>query len=129
MGVGATRRLSAVRWGVTRTIAIAWLLTFPVCGLILPGDQGVHVGLPNGQLGFGNVRKIDFVFLCEGCEELIWRPVLRLIVYIVLAVVLLAFALKVLGWALVLVGWLLKMAFVVFLVYLVLLLVKKLAKA
>ncbi|HWR54624.1 MAG TPA: inorganic phosphate transporter [Bryobacteraceae bacterium] len=34
MGVGATRRLSAVRWGVTRTIAIAWLLTFPVCGLI-----------------------------------------------------------------------------------------------
>jgi len=34
MGVGATRRLSAVRWGVTRQIVTAWLLTFPVCGLL-----------------------------------------------------------------------------------------------
>ena len=34
MGVGATRRFSAVRWGVTRDIVLAWLLTFPVCGLI-----------------------------------------------------------------------------------------------
>ncbi len=34
MGVGATRRFSAVRWGVTRNIIIAWVLTFPVCGLI-----------------------------------------------------------------------------------------------
>ena len=31
MGVGATRRLSAVRWGVTRSIAVAWLVTYPVC--------------------------------------------------------------------------------------------------
>ncbi|MGH7394956.1 MAG: inorganic phosphate transporter, partial [Candidatus Methylomirabilales bacterium] len=34
MGVGATRRLSAVRWGVTREIVLAWLLTFPASGLI-----------------------------------------------------------------------------------------------
>jgi PiT family inorganic phosphate transporter len=34
MGVGATRRLSAVRWGVTSNIVAAWLLTFPICGLI-----------------------------------------------------------------------------------------------
>ena len=34
MGVGATRRLSAVRWGVTRDIITAWILTFPVCGLV-----------------------------------------------------------------------------------------------
>ena len=34
MGVGATRRLSAVRWGVSRDIVTAWILTFPVCGLI-----------------------------------------------------------------------------------------------
>jgi PiT family inorganic phosphate transporter len=32
MGVGATRRLSAVRWGVGREIVTAWILTFPVCG-------------------------------------------------------------------------------------------------
>lgn len=34
MGVGATRRFSAVRWGVTVEIVAAWILTFPVCGLI-----------------------------------------------------------------------------------------------
>ena len=34
MGVGATRRLSAVRWGVTGQIALTWLLTFPVCGVL-----------------------------------------------------------------------------------------------
>ncbi len=32
MGVGATRRLSAVRWGIARRIVIAWIITFPVCG-------------------------------------------------------------------------------------------------
>ncbi len=32
MGVGATRRLSAVRWGVARRIIAAWIITFPVCG-------------------------------------------------------------------------------------------------
>ena len=34
MGVGATRRLSAVRWGVGLEIVTAWILTFPVCALI-----------------------------------------------------------------------------------------------
>ena len=32
MGVGATKRLSAVRWGVARTIVTAWVLTFPMAG-------------------------------------------------------------------------------------------------
>lgn len=30
MGVGATKRLSAVRWGVARSILVAWVLTFPM---------------------------------------------------------------------------------------------------
>jgi PiT family inorganic phosphate transporter len=34
MGVGATRRLSAVRWGVAGNIVLAWILTFPICGII-----------------------------------------------------------------------------------------------
>lgn len=34
MGVGATRRFSAVRWGLTGQIVTAWILTFPICGLI-----------------------------------------------------------------------------------------------
>jgi PiT family inorganic phosphate transporter len=34
MGVGATRRLSSVRWGVAGNILAAWVITFPVCGLL-----------------------------------------------------------------------------------------------
>jgi PiT family inorganic phosphate transporter len=32
MGVGATRRLSAVRWGIAGNIVAAWIFTFPICG-------------------------------------------------------------------------------------------------
>ncbi|MBI2963441.1 MAG: inorganic phosphate transporter [Deltaproteobacteria bacterium] len=34
MGVGSSRRLSAVRWGVVGDVVTAWILTFPVCGAI-----------------------------------------------------------------------------------------------
>jgi PiT family inorganic phosphate transporter len=34
MGSGATRRLSAVRWGVAQNIVAAWVLTFPAAGLV-----------------------------------------------------------------------------------------------
>ncbi|MDI6804201.1 MAG: inorganic phosphate transporter [Bacteroidota bacterium] len=34
MGVGATRRLSAVRWGLAGKIVWAWILTIPISGLI-----------------------------------------------------------------------------------------------
>ena len=34
MGVGSTRGLSAVKWGVAGNMVVAWVLTFPVCGLI-----------------------------------------------------------------------------------------------
>jgi PiT family inorganic phosphate transporter len=34
MGVGATRKLSAVRWGVAGNILLAWLLTLPAAGLM-----------------------------------------------------------------------------------------------
>ena len=33
MGVGATKRLSAVRWGVARSMVVAWVLTLPAAGL------------------------------------------------------------------------------------------------
>ena len=41
MGVGATKRLSAVRWGVARTIVAAWVLTFPGAGLVAAGTYFV----------------------------------------------------------------------------------------
>jgi len=34
IGVGATKRLSAVRWGVTTNLLWAWVLTIPVSGLL-----------------------------------------------------------------------------------------------
>jgi inorganic phosphate transporter, PiT family len=33
MGAGATKRFSAVRWGMARSIVTAWVLTFPMAGL------------------------------------------------------------------------------------------------
>ena len=37
MGVGATKRLSAVRWGVTINLIWAWVLTIPISGLLAGG--------------------------------------------------------------------------------------------
>ena len=34
MGTGATRRFSAVRWGVGRTIIAAWIITIPICAVL-----------------------------------------------------------------------------------------------
>ena len=34
IGVGSVKRLSAVRWGVTRKLLVAWILTIPVSALI-----------------------------------------------------------------------------------------------
>src|SRR5689334_2518575 len=37
MGVGASKRVSAVRWGVARNILTAWVLTIPVAALVSAG--------------------------------------------------------------------------------------------
>jgi len=34
MGVGASKRLSAINWGVVKEMVLAWVLTFPGCGLL-----------------------------------------------------------------------------------------------
>lgn len=34
IGVGATKRLSAVRWGVTRNLLFAWIVTIPISALV-----------------------------------------------------------------------------------------------
>ena len=34
MGVGATKRLRAVRWGVAENIVGAWIFTFPGAGAV-----------------------------------------------------------------------------------------------
>ncbi|WP_066715711.1 inorganic phosphate transporter [Clostridium sp. Marseille-P299] len=34
MGVGASKRLSSVNWGIVKEMMAAWILTFPGCGLV-----------------------------------------------------------------------------------------------
>ena len=47
MGAGATKRISAVRWGVARSIVGAWILTFPAAGLVAAAVYAVvHMFLP-----------------------------------------------------------------------------------
>jgi len=41
IGVGATKRLSAVRWGVTINLLWAWILTIPVSALIAAAVYGI----------------------------------------------------------------------------------------
>lgn len=48
LGVGATRRLSAVRWGIAGKIVMAWVLTLPICIGMAWGIQKIlsyyHIG-------------------------------------------------------------------------------------
>ncbi|RZT28766.1 PiT family inorganic phosphate transporter [Kribbella sp. VKM Ac-2569] len=41
MGAGATKRLSAVRWGVAKGIVTAWILTIPAAGIVAAGVYGL----------------------------------------------------------------------------------------
>lgn len=41
MGVGATKRLSAVRWGVTINLIWAWVLTIPISALLAAGVYAI----------------------------------------------------------------------------------------
>jgi inorganic phosphate transporter, PiT family len=43
MGVGASKRVSAVRWGVARRILIAWVLTISISALLVPA-RGLAAG-------------------------------------------------------------------------------------
>jgi PiT family inorganic phosphate transporter len=44
MGVGATKRLSAVRWGIAYNIIGAWILTFPACFAL---GYGIALAIPD----------------------------------------------------------------------------------
>ena len=49
LGAGASRRLSAVRWGVAGNILLAWLMTIPCAGLVGAGMEGL-TRLPGGSI-------------------------------------------------------------------------------
>jgi len=47
MGAGATKRFSAVRWGMAQTILVAWLVTLPAAALVAYLAYGViHLVVP-----------------------------------------------------------------------------------
>jgi PiT family inorganic phosphate transporter len=45
MGVGATKRLSAVKWGVAGRIVWAWILTIPIAATVAAGAYGLFAAL------------------------------------------------------------------------------------
>ena len=47
MGVGATQRLSAVRWGVAGQVVMAWILTWPSCMLLGYVLEKIFAGIFN----------------------------------------------------------------------------------
>jgi PiT family inorganic phosphate transporter len=47
LGAGATRRFSAVRWGVAGNIVLAWLMTLP-CAAVVGAGMEVLTRLPGG---------------------------------------------------------------------------------
>jgi PiT family inorganic phosphate transporter len=51
IGVGTTNRFSAVRWGLTKRVGYAWLLTIPGAGLIAAVSFGVVRAVSPGVLG------------------------------------------------------------------------------
>ncbi|HLG08463.1 MAG TPA: inorganic phosphate transporter [Gaiellaceae bacterium] len=49
MGAGASRRFSAVRWGIAGNIVVAWILTLPAAGLV-GASMEVVTRMPAGNL-------------------------------------------------------------------------------
>ena len=79
MGAGATRRLSAVRWGVARSILVAWVLTVPMAALAaaarLPSSCTWSAGRPDRRSGGSAEAAGDVVLgaLVRGvAEDLAW---------------------------------------------------------
>ena len=47
MGAGATKRFSAVRWGVARNIVTAWIITLPMAAAAAALSYGlIHLFIP-----------------------------------------------------------------------------------
>ena len=55
MGVGATRRLSAVRWGVAGNIVLAWVVTLPAAGAV--AARGLLPHPPHRRLTAGMTER------------------------------------------------------------------------
>ena len=69
MGAGATKRLSAVRWGVAGNIVFAWILTIPAVGRSSPRSSGGRSQWIFGmRLGVGAGSGVIYVLLAQAGE-------------------------------------------------------------
>jgi PiT family inorganic phosphate transporter len=50
MGVGSTKKFSAVRWGVARSIVIAWILTVPAAAILSASSYAIYGVVKTGVL-------------------------------------------------------------------------------
>jgi PiT family inorganic phosphate transporter len=51
VGAGAGKSVNAVRWGVARSIAVAWVITLPLAGLFGAAVYGISRGIGSGTTG------------------------------------------------------------------------------
>jgi hypothetical protein len=51
VGVGTTRRFSAVRWGLTGRVVYAWILTFPGAAMIAAAMYALLTVVPASFIG------------------------------------------------------------------------------
>ena len=75
MGVGATKRFSAVRWGVARSILVAWVSTFPAAGLVaalvyLPAEVRLPAAVTLALAQLSGMRSRQPTWIRSG--SLIW---------------------------------------------------------
>ena len=66
MGVGAEKRLRAVKWNLVGNMVLTWVLTFPGCGIFGADDDDCRVDGPIANGGDG-IRDLDG---CEGSATL-----------------------------------------------------------
>jgi hypothetical protein len=72
MGAGATRRFSAVRWGVARRIVWAWIFTIPASGILA---ALAALALRSGSLSLAIVVLVaSFAWLAQRDRRLRHRP-------------------------------------------------------
>ena len=72
LGVGATRRASAVRWGVAGRIVTAWVVTIPVCIAHRLGDLSRHSTHRASDLAVtpvSRIRRIPRYHTVDGCHR------------------------------------------------------------
>jgi PiT family inorganic phosphate transporter len=92
MGVGATKRFSAVKWGIVGNMVWAWILTIPITGLLAYGlmlllrglvrvcEVSFPIALLHGVLAGTNCQKLEAGTAGSPAHAFLWAAHRRLAV-------------------------------------------------